>query len=233
MIEMKPAFMNESLGLSERLAHLQAVQNPNPEDFISCVRLLLNPSENEILQAAVLPILKRGGLRAYPLLYEKYSSPETEISSVIKISYALSQILETPDFVFSDFLKNENPRVRQNGVIGFSQKNNPEFSLVFLNVLQNDPDPETAYEAAVSLEKLGLRSLKYLETALESDIKANCENNTNIPPLDHHVISKVIEISGEFGNGNTISYLIPYFSHRDERVSNSAKEAVLKIKSRI
>jgi len=232
--ETKPAFMDENLGLPERLAHLQAVSDPTMEELISCVLLLFNPSENEILQAAVLPVLKRAGLRASILLYGKYlSSSGLDVSSVIRISYALSQIIESPDIYFLEFFKSDIPRVRQNGVIGLAQKNDPDFSSAFQIILQNDSDPETAFEAAVSLEKLGPQSLKYLEEVLKSDIKANPQNNANTRPLDDHVISKVLEVSGEFGNENTIPYIIPYFSHPDGRVSNSAKEAVLKIKSRV
>lgn len=253
--------MNTEKTFIQRLSDIRSLQNPNSDDLLFLIDLLSNPAENEMLQTAAVSALQKSGLEASNRLYEKYlfvllnkcvlsnkcesesysvSSSESAIKTLIKLSYALSQIIETPDSVFLELLKSGIPRVRQNAVIGLSQKNNSDLASVFLFVLQNDSDPETAFEAAAALEKRGPDSLKFFEIVMEDDAKHNpyidsemkLNTSEKLTRIDNHVIAKVIEISGEFGDDGTINYLSPYLSRQDERIAETAKNAIQKIKSK-
>ncbi|MDV0445054.1 hypothetical protein MmiAt1_06090 [Methanimicrococcus sp. At1] len=274
-IDSNPSF------LKEKLQYLRSLQNPTEEDLSDILCFFSDSNANEILCAAAIPVFQKAGKLASDLLFSIYSGfsdfPDNSVDSVsvdsvsvdsgsvnsvsvdsetdeklkIRFSYALSQIAETPADVFISFLSSDIPRVRQNAVIGLSLKNNPEFDSVFLNVLQNDSDPETAFEAAAALEKSGADSLKFFEIVMADDIKHNpyidsetklktsdisyieSEVDSEMKCIDNHVISKVIEASGRFGNEKTIQYLTPYLSGGDERISKTAEEAIQTIQSKI
>ncbi|MCL2549647.1 MAG: HEAT repeat domain-containing protein [Methanimicrococcus sp.] len=124
----------------------------------------------------------------------------------VRISYALSQIPKTPSSVFTEFLSDSHPRVRQNGVIGLSLQNEGEFDLLLFSVLQTDPDPKTAYEAAEALESGGDRTLPFFKTVILQDLKQNPYINSekkseavNKIQREHTVsnVFNVINVSGK------------------------------------
>jgi len=160
--------------LPEKLEFVQSVQNPTSEDISFFISILADPDENELLQTAALRTLKRCGEAAASSLTSLfYSEKSSDSASVVRISYALSQIPETSSSVLIDFLSDDHPRVRQNGVIGLSLQNDGEFDLLLFSVLQNDPDPKTAYEAAEALELGGTRTLFLFKTVILRDLKHN------------------------------------------------------------
>jgi hypothetical protein len=259
------------------LLNLQNFQNLSSSDIFELISILTNPAENELIQAAVLPVLKIAGKDAVSLLLnqwkihldsfstDSFSDSNLDSDSVLRIlnrlSYALSQIFETPASVFESFLSIDIPRVRQNGIIGFSEKmkTDRQFDSLIFDVLKTDDDPETAFEAAVALSLGGAEVLPFFESLLlqnsslgdfsiESKIKPKIESeieeieqksinesrDENLSfsqkRIDHHVLGKIIEISGDIGNNATIPLLEFYLLHSDERISNMAAESIQKIK---
>jgi len=267
------------------LLNLQNFQNLSSSDISELISILTDPAENELIQAAVLPVLKIAGVNAVSLLLNQWkihldsfsadSSSNSNLDSdsvfgiLNRLSYALSQIFETPASVFESFLSIGIPRVRQNGIIGFSEKmkTDRQFDSLIFDVLKTDDDPETAFEAAVALSLGGSEVLPFFESLLlqnsspadfsiESKIKPkikpkiesktepeieeieqksiNESRDENLSfsqkRIDHHVLGKIIEISGDIGNNATIPLLEIYLLHSDERISNMAAESIQKIK---
>ena len=259
------------------LINLQNFQNLSSSDISELISILTNPAENELIQAAVLPVLKIAGKDAVSLLLnqwkihldsfstDSFSNSNLDSDSVLgilnRLSYALSQIFETPASVFESFLSIDIPRVRQNGIIGFSEKmkTDRQFDSLIFDVLKTDDDPETAFEAAITLSLGGAEVLPFFESLLlqnsslgdfsiESKIKPKIESeieeieqksinesrDENLSfsqkRIDHHVLGKIIEISGDIGNNATIPLLEFYLLHSDERISNMAAESIQKIK---
>lgn len=229
--------------LQNRLRTIQSLQNPTADDLSRLVRILSDPSENPVIQAAVIPVFQKSGELSASLLFSEFQKLScSDFDLKIKFSYALSQIRETPGSVYEFLISDEIPRVRQNAVLGIAEKNDRSFDKILFDILLNDPDPETAFEAAVALSKGGEKTLSYFESAVVADIKQNpyinSETNFNTSanavlskPLDSHVLAKVIEILGNLGNENTLPYLIPYCSHPDERIVGMVSESVQKIKA--
>ena len=222
----------------ERLNSFLELQNAeilSSDNLFELISALIDPTENELVQAAVLPVLIKFGKDAAPLLFDQWSelqdcqselpllssSDFAAVSS--RLSYALSQISETPTSVFDSFLLSDIPRVRQNAVIGFSKKtkNDRSFDNLLFHVLKTDADPETAFEAATALSLGKTAVLSFFEEALSDNFSKKA---------DHHVFGKVIEISGEIGECTTLPLLESYLSDSDARLSNAAVEAIQKIK---
>jgi len=263
------------------LLNLQNFQNLSSSDISELISILTDPAENELIQAAVLPVLKIAGVNAVSLLLNQWkihldsfsadSSSNSNLDSdsvfgiLNRLSYALSQIFETPASVFESFLSIGIPRVRQNGIIGFSEKmkTDRQFDSLIFDVLKTDDDAETSFEAAVALSLGGAEVLPFFESLLlqnsspadfsiESKIKPKIESKTepeieeieqksinesrdenlsfSQKRVDHHVLGKIIEISGDIGNNTTIPLLEVYLLHSDERISNMAAESIQKIK---
>ena len=263
------------------LLNLQNFQNLSSSDISELISILTDPAENELIQAAVLPVLKIAGVNAVSLLLnqwkihldsfsaDSFSNSNLDSDSVFgilnRLSYALSQIFETPASVFESFLSIGIPRVRQNGIIGFSEKmkTDRQFDSLIFDVLKTDDDAETSFEAAVALSLGGAEVLPFFESLLlqnsspadfsiESKIKPKIESKTepeieeieqksinesrdenlsfSQKRVDHHVLGKIIEISGDIGNNTTIPLLEVYLLHSDERISNMAAESIQKIK---
>jgi len=259
------------------LLNLQNFQNLSSSDISELISILTDPAENELIQAAVLPVLKIAGEDAVSLLLNQWkihldsfsadsfsdSNPDSDsvLGILNRLSYALSQIIETPASVFESFLSIGIPRVRQNGIIGFSEKmkTDRQFDSLIFDVLKTDDDAETAFEAAVALSLGGAEVLPFFESLLlqnsspadfsielkiesktepeieeveQKSINENRDENLSFSQkrIDHHVLGKIIEISGDIGNNATIPLLESYLLHSDERISNMAAESIQKIK---
>ena len=245
--------------LPEKLNFVQSVQNPTSKDISFFISVLEDPDENELLQTAVLMALKRCGDAAVPSLISSlsllYSEKSQNPKSLVRISYALSQIQKTPPSVLIEFLSNNHPRVRQNGVIGLSLQNDGEFDLLLFSVLQNDPDPTTAYDAAEALGNGGNRTLYLFKTVILRDLKQNpyidsekkleaiqkirCRDAVSIkteeslPALsgrltDAHVLWKILEILGNTQNPELLPYIEPYLFHENPKIKNLAEMLIQK-----
>ncbi|WNY27959.1 hypothetical protein MmiEs2_01380 [Methanimicrococcus stummii] len=241
---------SETDSLQDKLQFIRSIDFPTTEELSQLISFLEDPNENDFICAAVYPILQNVGKQAVDMLLPAFS--ETNEKLQIRFSYAFSQISETPAYIFESFLKSEIPRVRQNGILGFSLLNDRRFDSLLFDVLTTDSNPGTAYEAAAALSKGGPTALKYFETILENNPKTYMDSPTKIKSnpcdlnqcdlnqhgdsesyvLDEHVLAKVIELSGDIGNLDTIPYLEAYFNHSDERISRIAMESVQKIKSK-
>lgn len=238
--------------LQNKLQIIRSIQVPAKDDLSYLISLLADPNENEMICASVYPVLQRAGSDAVDALLSVYSTfSESDEKIQIRFSYAFSQIPESPASVFETFLKSVLPRVRQNGVIGFALLNDRQFDPLLFDVLINDADSETAYEAAAALSGSGADVLSYFEIVMaaglrekpymDSPTKINAENAGISYPakahssrsLDKHVLAKVIEIAGDLGNENTLSYLTVYLKHPDERISRIASESIHKINSEL
>lgn len=239
---------NESKNLQDRLHAIQSLQKPTADDISQLIQILLNPAENPLIQAAVIPVFQKDGQFSASLLFsefQKLSESDLNLDSdsisdlKIKISYALSQISETPNSIYPILLSDKTARVRQNAVLGIAGKNDPAFYELLYDILFYDPDPETAFEAAAALSLGKAETLPYFESVIAADIKQNpyIDSETNLlssnkvqpKSADPHVLAKVIEILGDIGNEQTLPYLMPYRNHPDERVTAIAAEAIQKI----
>ncbi|MBZ3935771.1 HEAT repeat domain-containing protein [Methanimicrococcus blatticola] len=242
--------------LQNKLQLIRSLQDPGEKEISGLVSLLTDPSENEIICASVYPVLQAAGQLSVDALLSVYSNfSEFDEKIQIRLSYTFSQIPETPAFVFETFLKSGISRVRQNGIIGFALLNDRRFDDLLFDVLRNDADSETAYEAAIALSGGGVDVLSEFEiilkenvmaenlrekTYMDSPTKINADNTNGLcspesdlfHPLDKHVLAKVIEITGDIGNEETLSYLTAYLTHPDERVSRIAAESIQKIKTK-
>ncbi|MDL2261241.1 HEAT repeat domain-containing protein [Methanimicrococcus sp. OttesenSCG-928-J09] len=228
--------------LQNRLHTIQSLQNPTADDLSLLIQILLDSSENPVIQAAAIPVFQKSGKISASLLFSEFQKLSDSDSDIkIKISYALSQISETPNSVYPILLSDKTARVRQNAVLGLAGKNDPAFYELLYDVLLNDSDPETAFEAAAALSLGKAETLPYFESVITADIKQNpyIDSETNlissnkVPPksADPHVLAKVIEILGDIGNEKTLPYLTPYCAHPDERVAAIAAKSIQKIEA--
>lgn len=249
MIE-KMSSDDENACLRRKLQFIRSVQVPTKENLSVLVSFLADLNENEMICASVYPVLQKAGRPAADVLLQVYSPLPADEKYQIRFSYAFSQISESPASVFESFLKSVVPRVRQNGVIGFARLNDRRFDASLFDILRNDADSETAYEAAVALSGGGPDVLPYFEivmadalqekTYMDSQTKINADNtNISYPAahssrsLDKHVLAKVIEIAGDLGNEGTLPYLAAYLTHPDELISRIAAESIQKINSEL
>jgi len=150
-------------------------------------------------------------------------------------------------------LSDRHPRVRQNGVIGLSFQNDGKFDLLLFSVLQNDPDPKTAYEAAEALEAGGNRTLYFFKSSILQDLKQNPYINSekrlkavneiqrnhavsdkleeDLPAFsgrltDDHVLWKIIDILGNTQNPETLPYIEPYLFHENPKIRTLAETVI-------
>ena len=263
-----PDFGNEfNVSASERLASdkkdklhylltLENFRNPSSSDISELICILTDSAENEVIQTAVFPVLKIIGTDAIEPLLNRWNTlnansgtNEADLFGLTRLSYALSQISETPTFVFEQFLLSPFPQIRRSGLIGISNKTNADrqFDAFLFHIIQTDSDPETAFEAAATLASGDDAVLPLFEQLLSVSLTRDgiitneginedgTENflnhknqNSNMNP---HVLGKIIEISGNLGNFETIRLIKPYLSHPDPHISNPAAEAIQKIKS--
>ncbi len=234
--------------LQNKLQFIRSIQVPSKDELSYLISLLADPNENEMICASVYPVLQRAGRTAVDMLLPVYSIlSESDEKLQIRFSYAFSQLSESPAPVFETFLKSGFPRVRQNGIKGFALLNDRRFDSLLFDVLRNDSDAETAYEAAVALSRGGSGVLSYFEivmaaglgekTYMDSLTKINADNAGLSYPteahssrsLDKHVLGKVIEIAGDLGNEGTLPYLVAYLRHPNERISRIASDSIQKI----
>ncbi|WNY24276.1 hypothetical protein MmiHf6_16060 [Methanimicrococcus hongohii] len=236
--------------LQNKLQLIRSIQSPTNEDLFLLIQFLTDPNENEIICAAVYPVLQNAGKPAADILLSVYSELVDSKNEKLQIrfSYAFSQIPESPPFIFEKFIQSEIPRVRQNGIIGFGHLNDRKYDFLLFDTLINDDDLETAYEAAAALSRGGPEVLNYFETIMANDLEQNSKVDTRqksymdsqtkieadkaniLKKPDKHVLAKVIEIAGDIGSENTLQYLAAYLDHPDERISRIAAESVQKIK---
>ncbi|MCL2863280.1 MAG: HEAT repeat domain-containing protein [Methanimicrococcus sp.] len=264
--------------LSEKLEFVTSVQNPTSEDISFFISILTDPNENELLQTAALLALKRGGdaavLSLTALLDSETHQPrlnsETHQSRLdsetqklrldpyknidpaakIRITYALSQIPETPASVLIGFLSDADPRVRQNAAAGLALQNDGEFDLLLFSVLQNDPDLKTAYEAAEALEAGGERTLYLFKSVILRDLKQNpyinsdkrieavnkIQHNDTVSEkpgedcpdfparmTDDHLLWKILNVLGNTKNPDVWLYIEPYLFHENPKIRNLAE----------
>lgn len=239
-------FTSKQDSLRDRLRIIQSLQNPTADELSSLLDLFSDPNGNALLQAAAIPVFQCAGVDAVSLLFAAYRTILDPASDVkIRISYALSQISETPAFVFEEMLSCKTARIRQNAVIGLAGKNDRTFDVLLYGLILQDPDPQTAYEAAEALEKGGADVLPYFESVMgqelkqnpyiASEMKINASDEQAIFAFrpDPHVLAKVIEIAGDIGNEGTLRFLTPYLPHPDARISRLAVESIHKIKTKI
>ncbi|MDR2944413.1 MAG: hypothetical protein LBU81_04940 [Methanosarcinales archaeon] len=241
--------------LRGKLQFIRSVSDPTNADLFELVSFLADSNENEMICASVYPVLQRAGQPAVDVLLQVYSVLPPDELFQIRFSYAFSQIPFSPASVFESFLKSDIPRVRQNSVLGFALQNDRKFDASLFNVLKNDTDPQTAYEAAAALSGGGADVLPYFELIMAEDIREKTympsptkinEDNAAVsdspavfgPPavsphsLDAHMIVKIIEIAGDIGNFGTLPYLAAYSAHSDERISKAAAASIQKINSK-
>lgn len=215
-----------------------SLEIPDEDALSSLLSLLADPDANDFLCVAALAPLRRAGQKASMRLWTSYAGfSDADEKLKIRFSYALAQIPETDSSVFEILLQSTVSRVRQNAVLGLRLQNSRQFDSLLFAVLCRDPDPETVYEAAVSLAAGGSSALPYLQAFLAQKSRQKPyiplqTTSEESPPADVHVTAKVIEICGLFGNSETLPYLRPYLSDADERIANAAAESIEKIKSR-
>ena len=239
-------FTSKQDALRDRLRIIQSLQNPTVDELSSLLDLFSDPNGNALLQVAAVPVFQRAGIDAVSLLFAAYqhiSDPASDVK--IRISYALSQISETPAFVFEEMLSCKTARIRQNAVIGLAGKNDRTFDALLYGLILRDSDPQTAYEAAAALAKGGADVLPYFESVMDRGLKQNpyiaSETKINTSDTqgtsaslpDPHVLAKVIEIAGDIGNDRTLRSLTPYLPHPDARISRLAAESIRKIKTKL
>ena len=233
-----------------KLKYIRSIQTPTVEDISFLISILTDTKENEILQAATLPVLKKAGEKAATELIFCFNTiPKHEKLTRIKLSYALSQLPSTPATIFEEMTKDAVPQIRKNGIIGISLQNKGEWDTLLYDILITEADSETAFEAASALAAGKKRTLPLFEFVISNDLKQNPyidsemkvmkeiekkDGSENSLPagrrLDDHVLGKIIETVGESGNEERLLFIEPYTSHRNSNISNQAKEIIRKYK---
>ena len=172
--------------LQSKLRFIRSIQIPTNEDLSLLIHFLADSNENEMICAAVYPILQKAGKPAADILMSAYSNhcdriggkagdkiggeDEMDEKLQIRFSYAFSQLSESPSPVFETFIQSKHPRVRQNGVAGFARLNDRRYDSLLFDLLMTDPSFETACEAAAALSFGGAEALKYFEAAMAFDL---------------------------------------------------------------
>ncbi|MDR0768031.1 MAG: hypothetical protein LBE57_06315 [Methanosarcinales archaeon] len=176
---------NDGSVLQNKLQFIRSIQTPTNEDLSLLIHFLADPNENEMICAAIFPILRKAGKTAADMLLSVYSDQSGKFSGKegedceklqIRFSYAFSQISESSPHVFEAFAKNRIPRVRQNGMIGFAHLNDRRYDPLLFDILTTDSDLETAYEAAITLSRGGSAVLNGFETIMANDLE-NCSKD--------------------------------------------------------
>jgi len=231
----------EKMRPQEKLGYIRSIQTPTAAEISLLISTLTDSKENEMIQAAVLPILKNADGKTAAEFAEKLTvcfnqTPIQEEKTRIKLSYALTQISKTPPEVFEDFTKNAVPQIRQNGVIGLSFQNSGKYDALFLEILLNDLNPKTAFEAAATLETEKDRTLPILKDILRNNLSKKIGEKTDSDfqlkciRLEEHVLGKVIEIVGKAetkeDEEERRTYVESYTAHENSKISNLAKEII-------
>ena len=240
----------EKTARQDKLKYIRSIQTPTVEDISFLVSILTDAKENEIIQAATLPVLKKANDEAAAELVFYFNKiPKHDKKTRITLSYALSQLPSTPAAIFEKMTTDPVPQIRKNGVVGISLQNKGEWDALLYDILITEPDSETAFEAASALAVGKKRTLHLFESIISSDLKQNPyidsemkrmkelekkDSSENSLPachrLDDHVLGKIIETIGESGNEESIRLIEPYTSHRNSNISNQANEIIRKYK---
>jgi len=222
----------EQMPPQEKLRYILSIQTPTDKEISFLISILTDSKENEMIQAAVLPVFKKAGENASAALticFGQTSDHEKQMR--VKLSYALSQIPQTAAAVFETFLKDTVPEVRQNGIIGLSEKNNGQYDSLLYDLLIHDSDPKTAFEAASALAAGNERTLPLFKKILANDLENTGQKTQNFG-LDDHVLGKIIEIVGKSDSEEKMMYINPYLYHENVKISNLTKEIIAELKNK-